>query len=61
MKLFTYLGLLIVTVITIILSVRTFYYTDDVNPVLFIAITLVILIFCLIKIIEEIKNSDTEQ
>lgn len=56
MKLFTYLGLLIVTVVTIILSVRTFYYTDDVNPILFIAITFVILIFCLIKIIEEIKN-----
>ena len=56
MKLFTYLGLLIVTIVTIILSIQTFYYTDDVNPMLFIAITLIILILCLIKIIEEIKN-----
>ena len=56
MKALTYVGLLIVTIVTIILSIQTFYYTDDVNPMLFIAITFVILIFCLIKIIEEIKN-----
>ena len=56
MKLFTYVGLLIITIVTIILSIRTFYYTDDVNPILFIVITFIILIFCLIKAIEEIKN-----
>ena len=56
MKLFTYLGLLIVTIVTIIASIQTFYYTDSVNPMLFIAITFIILILCVIKIIEEIKN-----
>ena len=56
MKALTYLGLLIVTIVTIILAIQTFYYTDDVNPILFIAITLIILILCLIKLIEEIKN-----
>lgn len=56
MKALTYVGLLIITIVTIILSIRTFYYTDDVNPILFIVITFVILILCLIKAIEEIKN-----
>ena len=56
MKALTYVGLLIVTIVTIILSIQTFYYTDDVNPMLFIAITFIILILCVIKIIEEIKN-----
>lgn len=58
MKAHTYLGLLVITLITIILSIRTFYYTDSVNPMLFIAITFVILILCLIKIIEEIKDPE---
>ena len=57
MKALTYVGLLIVTIVTIILSIRTFYYTNDVNPILFIVITFVILIFCLIKAIEEVKNN----
>ena len=56
MKLFTYLGLLIIVFTTIILSIRTFYYTNSVNPMLFIALGIVIFIFCLIKAIEEIKN-----
>ena len=58
MKALTYVGLLIVTIVTIILSIRTFYYTNDVNPILFIAITFVILILCLIKMIEDIKNPE---
>lgn len=57
MKLFTYLGLSVITLITVILSVETFYYNNDVNPILFIVITFVILIFCLIKAIEEVKNN----
>ena len=59
MKLFTYLALSVITLITVILSIETFYYNNDVNPILFIAITFIILIFCLIKAIEEVtKNSD---
>ena len=59
MKAFTYFGLLIIALVTIILSIETFYYNNDVNPILFIAVTFIILIFCLIKAIEEItKNSD---
>ena len=59
MKTFTYFGLLIIALVTIILSIRTFYYNNDVNPILFIAVTFIILIFCLIKAIEEVtKNSD---
>ena len=58
MKALTYIGLLIVTIVTIILSIQTFYYTDSVNPILFIAITFVILILCLIKMIEDIKNPE---
>ena len=56
MKLFTYVGLLIIVFTTIILSIRTFYYTNSINPMLFIALGIVIFIFCLIKAIEEIKN-----
>ena len=41
---------------TLILSIKTFYYTDDINPMLFIITGFVILIFCLIKAIEEVKN-----
>ena len=59
MKAFTYFGLLIIALVTIILSIETFYYSNDVNPILFIAVTFIILIFCLIKAIEEVtKNSD---
>ena len=56
MKLFTYVGLLIIVFTTIILSIRTFYYNNSINPMLFIALGIVIFIFCLIKAIEEIKN-----
>ena len=58
MKLFTYLGLSVITLITVILSIETFYYSNDVNPILFIVITFIVLIFCLIKAIEEVKNSN---
>ena len=62
MKAFTYFGLLIITLVTIILSIKTFYYNNDVNPILFIAVTFIILIFCLIKAIEEVtKNSDSNK
>ena len=62
MKAFTYFGLLIIALVTIILSIRTFYYNNDVNPILFIAVTFIILIFCLIKAIEEVtKNSNTNK
>ena len=57
MKLFTYLALSVITLITVILSVETFYYSNDVNPILFIVITFIVLIFCLIKAIEEVKNN----
>ena len=60
MKLFTYLGLSVITLITVILSIETFYYNNDVDPILFIVITFVILIFCLIKAIEEVKNSSDD-
>ena len=59
MKAFTYIGLLLITIVTLILSIRTFYYNNDINPILFIVIVFVIIIFCLIKAIEEVtKNSD---
>lgn len=59
MKLFTYLALSVITLLTVILSIETFYYSNDVNPILFIVITFIVLIFCLIKAIEEVtKNSD---
>ena len=58
MKAFTYIGLTLIMLTTIILSIKTFYYTDDINPVLFIVTGFVIFIFCLIKAIEEVKNSD---
>ena len=59
MKAFTYFGLLIIALVTVILSIRTFYYNNDINPILFIIIVFVIIIFCLIKAIEEVtKNSD---
>lgn len=63
MKAFTYLGLSVITLITVILSIETFYYSNDVNPILFIAITFIVLIFCLIKAIEEVtkNNSDTSK
>ena len=57
MKLFTYLGLSVITLITVILSIETFYYSNDVNPILFIVITFIVLIYCLIKAIEEVKNN----
>ena len=57
MKAFTYFGLLIIALATIILSIETFYYSNDVNPILFIVITFIVLIFCLIKAIEEVKNN----
>lgn len=57
MKLFTYLALSVITLITVILSIETFYYNNDVNPILFIAVTFIVLIFCLIKAIEEVKNN----
>ena len=57
MKAFTYFGLLIITLVTVILSIETFYYDNDVNPILFIVITFIVLIFCLIKAIEEVKNN----
>jgi hypothetical protein len=56
MKPFTYLALSVITLITIILSIETFYYNNDVNPILFIVITFIVLIFCLIKAIEEVKK-----
>lgn len=58
MKLFTYLGLSVIALITVILSIETFYYNNDVDPILFIVLTFIILIFCLIKAIEEVKNSN---
>ena len=62
MKAFTYVGLTLIMLTTIVLSIKTFYYNNDVNPVLFIATGFVILIFCLIKAIEEVKNnSDTNK
>lgn len=57
MKLFTYLALSVITLVTVILSIETFYYSNDVNPILFIVITFIVLIFCLIKAIEEVKNN----
>ena len=56
MKLFTYLALSVIALVTVILSIETFYYSNDVNPILFIVITFIVLIFCLIKAIEEVKN-----
>ena len=56
MKLFTYLGLSIIILLTIILSIETFYYCNDVNPMLFIIITILIFIFCIVKAIEEIRK-----
>ena len=62
MKLFTYLALSVITLVTVILSIETFYYNNDVNPILFIVVTFIVLIFCLIKAIEEVKNnSDTDK
>ena len=58
MKAFTYIGLTLIMLTTIVLSIKTFYYTDDINPVLFIVTGFVIFIFCLIKAVEEVKNSD---
>ena len=58
MKAFTYIGLTLIMLTTIILSIKTFYYTDDINPMLFIVTGFVIFIFCLIKAVEEVKNSD---
>ena len=57
MKAFTYFGLLIIALVTVILSIETFYYSNDVNPILFIVITFIVLIFCLIKAIEEVTNN----
>lgn len=56
MKAFTYVGLTLIMLTTIVLSIKTFYYNNDVNPMLFIVTGFVIFIFCLIKAIEEIKN-----
>jgi hypothetical protein len=60
MKAFTYFGLLIIALVTIILSIETFYYSNNVNPILFIVITFIVLIFCLIKAIEEVKNNSDD-
>ena len=60
MKAFTYFGLLIIALVTVILSIETFYYDNDVNPILFIVITFIVLIFCLIKAIEEVKNNSDD-
>ena len=46
MKAFTYIGLTLIMLTTIVLSIKTFYYTDDINPVLFIVTGFVIFIFC---------------
>ena len=59
MKLFTYLALSVITLITVILSIETFYYNNDVNPILFIAVTFIVLIFCLIKAIEEVTKNNS--
>ena len=56
MKAFTYFGLFIIALVTIILAIETFYYSNNVNPILFIVITFIILIFCLIKAIEEVTK-----
>ena len=56
MKAFTYVGLTIIMLTTIILSIRTFYYCKDVNPILFILLTILIFIFCIAKAIEEIRK-----
>ena len=61
MKAFTYFGLLIIALVTIILSVQTFYYNNDVNPILFIVITFIVLIFCLIKAIEEVTKNNSNK
>ena len=58
MKAFTYIGLTLIMLTTLVLSIKTFYYTNDINPMLFIVTGFVIFIFCLIKAIEEVKNSD---
>ena len=58
MKAFTYIGLTLIMLTTIVLSIKTFYYTNDINPMLFIVTGFVIFIFCLIKAVEEVKNSD---
>ena len=55
MKLFTYLALSVIALVTVILSIETFYYSNDVNPILFIVVTFIVLIFCLIKAIEEVR------
>ena len=60
MKLFTYLALSVITLVTVILSIETFYYSNDVNPILFIVLTFIVLIFCLIKAIEEVKNNSDD-
>ena len=44
MKLFTYLALSVITLITVILSIETFYYSNDVNPILFIVLTFIVVI-----------------
>ena len=56
MKAFTYVGLTIIMLTTIILSIRTFYYCKDINPILFILLTILIFIFCITKAIEEIRK-----
>ena len=56
MKAFTYVGLTIIMLITIILSIRTFYYCKDVSPILFILLTILIFIFCIAKAIEEVRK-----
>ena len=60
MKAFTYIGLTLIMLTTLVLSIKTFYYNNDVNPMLFIVTGFVIFIFCLIKAIEEVKNSDPD-
>lgn len=59
MKAFTYFGLFIIALVTIILSIETFYYNNNVDPILFIVITFIVLIFCLIKAIEEVTKNNS--
>ena len=60
MKAFTYFGLLIIALVPIILSIQTFYYSNNVDPLLFIAVTFIVLVFCIIKAIEEVTKNNSK-
>ena len=60
MKAFTYFGLLIIALVTIILSIQTFYYNNNVDPLLFIVVTFIVLVFCIIKAIEEVTKNNSK-